>query len=59
MSDELVGLFKFSCDVSSTSDQTLRESAGEDIEEDVVYEDVMKDEYESNDTRVAMIGIIV
>ncbi|CAM6032030.1 unnamed protein product [Sphagnum compactum] len=63
MSDELVELFKFSnltsgVDADDDEKEVVKESnlEGNAVDEPISYNDIMREEFESNDTRIAMIG---
>ena len=61
MSDELVDIFKFASfkdedDETAIETQDGAEGTGGAVEEGIDYHDIMTEEYELNDTRVAMIG---
>ena len=56
MSDDLVDIFKFANLKESDSVITDENEANPDTETTIDYHDIMTEEYELNDTRVAMIG---
>jgi polynucleotide 5'-kinase involved in rRNA processing len=56
MSDDLVDIFKFANLKESDTAITEETDANPDLENTIDYHDIMTEEYELNDTRVAMIG---
>lgn len=56
MSDDLVDIFKFANLKESDSGITDENEINPDTETTIDYHDIMTEEYELNDTRVAMIG---
>ena len=56
MSDDLVDIFKFANLKESDSVITDENEINPDTETTIDYHDIMTEEYELNDTRVAMIG---
>jgi GTPase len=56
MSDDLVDIFKFA-NLKESDNAIIEETdANPDLENTIDYHDIMTEEYELNDTRVAMIG---